>query len=124
MARRYAPSARDMRHFAAGIGAALAVWLVPVSAWLWVVGAGVIVYGMYTVLRVRFPRASTRVFILWTLLCAVPVCLLIVSRGDTSLGETMASGLADIWITVIFVVWLPVALLILWLRDRRPRPPN
>jgi hypothetical protein len=124
MAKRYAPSAKDIRHFAAGIGAALAVWLVPVSAWPWVIGAGVVVYGVYTVLRVRFPREATRVVILWTLLCAVPVSLLIVNRGDTSLGETMESGLADIWITVIFVVWLPVALLILWLRDRRPRPTN
>jgi hypothetical protein len=124
MAKRHAPSASDIRHFAAGIGAALAVWLVPFSAWPWVIGAGVVVYG---VLRMRFLRELTRVSILWTLLCAVPVYLLIVNfKVDATCGEICAiqSGMADMFISVIFLVWLPVTLAILWFRDRQPRPSN
>lgn len=120
MARRYAPSANDIRYFVAGVGAALAVWLVPIAAWPWIIAAGIVVYG---VLRMHFLRTLTRVFVLWTLLCAVPVYLLIVNfKVDATCGEIcgMQSGYADMFIAAIFVVWLPVSLAILWFRDRQP----
>jgi hypothetical protein len=122
MAKTYAPSASDIRHLATGIGVALAVWLVPFSALPWVIGAGIVVYG---VLRMHFLRLLTRVFILWTLLCVVPVYLLIVNfKIDATCGEicAMESGYADMFILAIFLVWLPVTLAILWFRDRQPRP--
>ncbi len=121
MAKRYAPSASDIRHFAAGIGAALAVWLVPFSALPWVIGTGVVAYG---VLSMRFLRESTRVLILWTLLCAVPVYLLIVNyiaMTDAACGEIcgMASYLASFWILVTFLGWVVVTGVILWLYRNR-----
>jgi hypothetical protein len=124
MTKRYAPSARDVRDLVAGISAALALWLVPFSALPWVIGAGVIAYA---VLRMRFLRESTRVLLLWTVLCAVPVYLLIVNyiaMTDAACGEIcgMASYLATFWMLVIFVAWLAVTGVILWLRERQSRP--
>lgn len=110
--------------FLAGMGVALAVWLVPISSLPWVIGAGVVVYA---VLKMRFLRELTRVWILWTLLCAVPVYLLIVNwKIDATCGEICAiqSGMADIFISIIFLAWFPVSGVILWFRDRNPRPSN
>jgi len=120
---------RDVRDLAAGISAALTVWLVPFSALPWVIGAGVLAYGVYTVLRLRFPRESTRVLILWTLLCAIPVCLLFVNyiaMTDAACDEVCGLGsyLASFWILVVFVVWLAVTGVILWLRERQSRSRN